>query len=65
MNCDKCGKTSDDGPWYHVSYNNTINAFCSRRCLVEFIAPELNKAIAVKQWVPTEEDIRRMSEDST
>jgi hypothetical protein len=64
MKCDKCGKTdfSTDGmPWYHVSYNNSIQAFCSRRCLVEFIAPELNKAVVVNQWVPTEVELRRMS----
>jgi hypothetical protein len=61
MNCDKCGKSSDELPWYHVSYNDTRHAFCSRRCLVEFMAPELNKAIAVKQWVPNDEEKRRMS----
>jgi hypothetical protein len=32
---------------------------------VEFIAPELNKAIVVKHWVPTAEEERRMSEEST
>lgn len=65
MKCDKCGKASDDLPWYHVSYNDTRLALCSRRCLVEFIAPELVKAVVVKQWVPNEEEIRRMSEEST
>lgn len=62
MNCEKCGKAWETGPWYHVSYNDEQQAFCSRRCLVEFIAPELSKAIAVKQWVPTEEEIARMSQ---
>lgn len=61
MICDKCGKQGDD-LWYHVSHNNTINAFCSRRCLVEFIAPELIKAVVVKQWIPTEEEKERMSQ---
>jgi hypothetical protein len=68
MKCDKCGIQDaqiDCRPWYHLSYNNQIHAFCSRRCLVDFIAPELNKAVVVKQWMPTEEDVRRMSEEST
>ena len=62
MKCDKCGRIGDDLLWYYVSHNDTRQAFCSRRCLVEFIAPELSKAIAVKQWVPTEEEIARMSQ---
>jgi hypothetical protein len=65
MNCDKCGKPSDELPWYHVTRNDERHAFCSRRCLVEFIAPELTKAVVVKQWVPTPEEERRMSEEST
>jgi len=36
--------------------------FCSRVHLVEFVAPELNKAVAVKQWVPTDAEVARMSE---
>lgn len=62
MNCDKCGKANDGLPWYHFSYNDTRHAFCSRRCLVEFIAPELIKAVVINQWVPTEEEIARMSQ---
>jgi len=62
MNCDKCGKPSDELPWYLVSYNNTRWAFCSRICLVEFIAPELSKGVVVKQWVPTEEEEWRMGQ---
>lgn len=62
MKCDKCGKPSDELPWYHVSYNDTRLAFCSRICLVDFIAPELSKAIAVRQWVPTEDEQERMSQ---
>lgn len=48
--------------WYRLSQGNSWNEFCSRTCLVEHIAPELNKAVAVKQWVPTEEEEARMSE---
>jgi len=60
--CSKCGKSPDGTPWYHLSLNNDNHQFCSRRCLVEFIAPELNKAVAVKQWVPTPEEEARMSQ---
>jgi hypothetical protein len=65
MNCDKCNKTGEDWSWYHLSCNDEKHAFCSRRCLVEFIAPEMSKVAVVKQWIPNEEEIRRMSEEST
>lgn len=65
MNCDKCGKQNEGLPWYHLSHNDERHAFCSRLCLVEFISPELTKAVVVKQWVPNEEEVRRMSEEST
>lgn len=66
MNCDKCGGSEDSqigvGLWYHLTLpSGQITHFCSRRCLTEFIAPELTKAVVVKQWVPNEEEIRRMS----
>jgi hypothetical protein len=63
--CSKCGKSPDGLPWYHLSLNNSNHQFCSRACLVEFIAPELKKAVVVNQWVPTPEEERRMSEEST
>lgn len=66
MTCHKCKRESggDMLPtyWYRLSQGNSWNEFCSRTCLVEHIAPELNKAVAVKQWVPTEEEEARMSE---
>jgi len=65
ITCSKCGKPPDGAPWYHLSLNNDNHQFCSRRCLTEFIAPELTKAIVVKHWVPTAEEERRMSEEST
>lgn len=65
MNCDKCRKSSDDVSWYYLSCKDGKYAFCSCHCLIDFIAPELNKAVVVKQWVPNEEEIRRMSEEST
>jgi hypothetical protein len=68
--CCKCGSKPESTPlfdisWYHVDHGGVVQHFCSRRCLVEFIAPELNKAVAVRQWVPTPEEERRMSEEST
>lgn len=62
MNCTKCGNPPDGTPWYVLTKNNEQSVFCSRICLVEFIAPELSKAIAVKQWVPTPEEEARMSQ---
>lgn len=60
--CSKCGKPPDGMPWYHLSRNDDHHHFCSRICLVEFIAPEVSKAIVVKQWVPTPEEEARMSQ---
>lgn len=65
VKCAKCDKTAIDSMkgWYYVGIvggGECDASFCSRRCLVEFIAPELSKAIAVKQWMPTEEEIERM-----
>lgn len=34
--------------------------FCSKVHLVEFIAPELNRACVPRQWIPTPEDVERM-----
>lgn len=64
-NCSKCGCAPDGTPWYVLTRNNEQNRFCSRVCLVEFVAPELNKVAVVKQWIPTPEEERRMSEDAT
>ena len=58
--CSKCGKPPDGTPWHHLYHNNENRQFCSRLCLVEFIAPEVAKAIVVKQWVPTPEEEERM-----
>lgn len=62
MNCDKCGCAYNETLWYHLARGIETHHFCSRICLVEFIAPELSKAVAVKQWVPTEEETERMSQ---
>ena len=60
MNCSKCGIPGDELPWYMVAYRGEAHHFCSRRCLVEFFAPELKQAVVVKQWVPTQEEEERM-----
>ena len=61
-NCSKCGRPATALPWYQLSYNNQRNQFCSRRCLVEFVAPEVSQAIVVGQWIPTQEEKERMSQ---
>jgi len=59
-NCAQCGKPPEAFPWYHLSYNNERHHFCSRICLIDFMAPEVKKAIVVKQWIPTPEEEERM-----
>lgn len=59
-NCSQCRCEPDGTPWYYLSQNDEKHSFCSRRCLVEFIAPELKQAVAIKQWIPTAEDEERM-----
>jgi hypothetical protein len=56
MNCDKCGRLHDGETWYHLAHQTITHHFCSRRCLVEFIAPELARAVVVKHWIPTPEE---------
>lgn len=64
--CSECGGAPVDLCWYHLSFcKDETRPFCSRRCLVEFIAPELKQVAVVKQWIPTEEETKRMSEEST
>lgn len=60
--CSKCGKATEPVPWYHLSFGNDRHRFCSRICLVEFIAPELSKVAVVRQWIPTPEEEARMSQ---
>jgi len=65
INCAKCGKVEMGDNWYRLADRRTDNFFCSRVCLVEFIAPELKQVAVIKQWVPTPEEEKRMSEEST
>jgi hypothetical protein len=48
--------------FWHILHGSAEFSFCSRRCMVEFVAPELAQAVVVKQWVPTPEDEKRMCE---
>jgi len=70
--CAKCGKdirthmeNKQGCPTFYqlrlldcISYSEQF--FCSRQCLIEFMAPELKQAVVVKQWIPTPEDEERM-----
>jgi len=60
MTCHHCHKSFGEIAGYTVSHLDNQYYFCSRICLVEFIAPEVNSAVVVKQWVPTEDEVERM-----
>jgi hypothetical protein len=60
--CDKCGKEVHHNFAWTISSRGGEETFCSRRCLVEKVAPELKHAVVVGQWIPTPEDEARMSE---
>jgi len=60
--CYNC-KSEMSFPYYVLNDPTRIGLlFCSRLCLVEYAAPELKQAIAIKQWIPTPEEEARMSE---
>ena len=59
-NCTKCGAEQKGLPFYYLAYNADRFVFCSRVCLVEFVAPEVKKAIVPNQWIPTPEEEARM-----
>ena len=60
--CAKCGNTQKPESAYELRGPEGDHAFCSRACLIEYIAPELKQAVVVKQWIPTPEDEERMSQ---
>jgi len=60
MKCSKCSTEATGLPFYTLTYNNDRHHFCSRVCLVEFMAPEVKKAIVPRQWIPTPEEEERM-----
>jgi hypothetical protein len=62
MTCSNCSKQIPPGELFTLLGPQAEGCFCSRRCLIEFVAPELKQAVVVSQWVPTEEETARMSE---
>lgn len=65
MNLSKCAVCQGDASRGYVLSampEDFTLAFCSKIHLVEFIAPELKKAIVPSQWLPTEEDRVRMDQ---
>lgn len=62
MTCLHCKTEIGEMPHYRVLHNADDWHFCGRRCLVEYIAPEINRAIVPSHWIPTEEETARMSE---
>lgn len=68
LRCTKCEKQLPDD-FYSLTFGSITayqpergGAFCSRLCVVEFIAPEIKQAVVVSQWVPTPEEEARMSQ---
>lgn len=62
MTCSKCHTEIVELPRYDLFYNAVKWSFCSRVCLVEFIAPEINKVCVPRQWIPTDDEVERMSQ---
>lgn len=63
MNLSKCAVCKGDATrgYQLVSIPEDFTlAFCSKVHLIEFLGPELKKAIVVSQWVPTPEEEARM-----
>jgi hypothetical protein len=66
MKCDKCGSEFKE-LCYELKKITPVSFcehnFCSRRCLIEHIAPELKQAVVIEQWVPTtQEEVDRMTQ---
>lgn len=59
--CAVCGAASRGYVLSSVSEDYTL-AFCSKVHLIQFVAPELSKAIVVDQWVATPDETERMSQ---
>lgn len=60
--CAVCGAGVARGYYLASVQEGYTRAFCCKAHLVEFVAPELQKAVVVKQWVPTPEEEKKMSE---
>lgn len=62
MKCCVCGTEFGQVAGYRLIRLNVEWDFCGRICLTEWIAPEIKKAIVPSQWIPTEDEIQRMSQ---
>lgn len=60
--CAVCGGDAHRGFTVSSVPDDWTLQFCSRVHLVEFIAPELNKACSPRQWIPTPEEEERMAQ---
>ena len=64
--CKKCGATENgknlDALWYHLQHAGEFLHFCCRGHVIEYLAPELQQAVGVRQWIPTPEENDRMSQ---
>jgi hypothetical protein len=62
MICCHCALVIGEMPHYRVTHNAEDWVFCGRRCMVEHLVPEVQKAIVPSHWIPTPEEEARMSE---
>lgn len=62
MICAQCGKEFGAIDGYKLQRLDQVIHFCGRLCLCEWLVPEINKVCVPRQWIPTEEEIERMSQ---
>lgn len=66
MTCFNCYSTVDakiiPKGWLRLEDGTEQWLFCGRICLIEWVAPNIKKAVAIKQWVPTDEEKERMTQ---
>ena len=60
MICFNCKKEYEGIHAYKVSYRADEWEFCGRLCLTLWVAPEIQKAITPRQWIPTPDEEARM-----
>jgi len=53
MKCSCCQCEIVELPHYRVTRNAEEWTLCGRRCMVALFGPEVTKAIAIRQWIPT------------
>lgn len=64
IKCEKCSKDAGSQlipkGWLRLEDGAERWLFCSRVCVIEWLAPDIKKVVAVRQWVPTQEEEERM-----